>query len=91
MIKLVGIDHTAFLEKKPHMLLGICFQLARLIATNKIDLKDCPELFRLLKDGEEIADLLKLPPEEILVRWINYHLRKAGQDQRQVSNLGKDL
>jgi len=72
------------------MLLGICFQLARLVAVNKIDLKDCPELFRLLEDGEELADLLKLPPEHILIRWINYHLRKAGQE-RQISNLGKDL
>jgi plastin-1 len=33
---------------------------------------------------------MKLPAEEILVRWINYHLRAAGQE-RQVANLGKDL
>jgi len=33
---------------------------------------------------------MKLPPEEILIRWINFHLRAAGQT-RQVTNLGKDL
>lgn len=75
MIKLVGTDASTFLERKPHMLLGICWQLARLVAVKKIELNDCPELFRLLKDGEEIGDLKKLPPEEILVRWINYHCR----------------
>jgi plastin-1 len=32
---------------------------------------------------------LKLPPEEILKRWLNYHLNKAGQEP--VNNLGKDL
>jgi plastin-1 len=34
---------------------------------------------RLAKDGEELKDMLKLPPEDILIRWINYHLRAAGQ------------
>jgi plastin-1 len=53
-------------------------------------LKDCPELFRLLKEGEELADLNKLKTEEILIRWVNYHLMKNGQDRR-VNNLGKDL
>ena len=89
-IKMIGVDASVFLEKKPHMLLGLCWQVARLVATQKIDLKDCQELYRLLKDGEELSDLMKLPAEELLVRWINYHLRKAGQE-RQVTNLGKDL
>jgi len=78
-IKIVGTDASCFLEKKPHMLLGLTWQLARLCAIKKIDLKDTPELYRLLKDGETIEDLMKLPPEEILVRWINYHLRAADQ------------
>jgi hypothetical protein len=89
-IKLVGVNASAFLEKKPHLLLGVSWQLARKVSTSKIDLKDCPEIYRLLKDGEDIKDLMKLPPEDILIRWINYHLRKAGQT-RQVNNLGKDL
>lgn len=46
--------------------------------TKKIEIKNCPEIYRLLKDGEDIKDLMKLPPEEILIRWINYHMRKAG-------------
>lgn len=33
---------------------------------------------------------MKAPAEEILIRWINYHLKQAGQTQ-QVTNLGKDL
>lgn len=45
---------------------------------------------RLAKDGEELSDLLKVPPEDVLVRWINFHLKAAGQD-RVVTNLGKDL
>jgi len=33
---------------------------------------------------------VKLPAEEILVRWINFHLKASGQTQ-VVTNLGKDL
>jgi len=57
----------------------------------KMNLGDCAELYRLLEEGEEPSALGKLKPEEILVRWINYHLRKNGQDDKQVKNLGKDL
>jgi hypothetical protein len=28
-IKLVGIDATAFLDKKPHLILAVCWQIAR--------------------------------------------------------------
>jgi plastin-1 len=90
MIKLIGIDATAFLDKKPHLILAVCWQIARKLQTAKIQLKDCPEIMRLAKDGEELNDLLKVPPEDILVRWINFHLKAAGQD-RVVTNLGKDL
>lgn len=41
-------------------------------------------------EDEEIADFRRLKPEEILVRWVNFHLKAAGQEQR-ISNLGKDI
>lgn len=90
-LKLVGINASDFLEKIPHKLLGVCFQLARLLSVDNINLKDTPQLIALLEDGETLEDLLKLPPEHILIRWINYHLRAAGKPERQVKNLGKDL
>jgi len=62
----------------------------RLYLTKSIDLKQCPEIMRLAEDGEQLQDLLKLPPETILIRWINYHLRKEKID-RKVNNLGGDL
>jgi len=45
---------------------------------------------RLANEGETLAQLNKLKPEEILIRWINFHLKEAGQSRR-VENLGKDL
>lgn len=75
-IKLPGITCQAFLEKKHHMILGVLWQIFKMIITKKIDLKHCPEIMRLAEPGEDLAELLKLPPETILIRWVNYHLKK---------------
>ena len=55
-----------------------------------INLKNHPYLLRLLEPGETIEDLLKLTPEQILLRWFNYHLREAGSNRR-VNNFTGDI
>lgn len=62
----------------------------RLCLTKKISLKDCPEIMRLAEEGETLQDLMKLPPEAILMRWLNFHLKKQGIEKK-VNNLGSDL
>lgn len=89
LIKVFGIDGTSFLDKNHTHILSIVWQLVRIINTKSINLKECENLFHLLQDGEEIADLQKLSVEEILKRWVNFHLKNAGQEP--ISNLGKDL
>ena len=49
---------------------------------NQITLEHCPGLTNLLFEGETIEDLMKLSPEAILLRWVNYHLSNAGVDRR---------
>lgn len=56
----------------------------------KLNLKDTPEIMRLALEGEDLSHLNKLKPEELLIRWINFHLKEAGQERR-VANLGADL
>jgi hypothetical protein len=89
-IKMIGVDSNDFINKTPHMILGFLWQAIRMSLSKKITLKDTPEIMRLAEEGEELADLLKLSPETILIRWVNYHLKKAGQERR-IKNLGKDL
>ena len=89
LIKVTGIDTQTFLDKTSYLMLGVLWQLVRLLAMKAIDLNDCPEIYRLLKEGEELSDLQKLKSEEILVRWMNFHLRAA--EQPEISNLGNDL
>ena len=71
----------SILDKTPYLMFGVRWQLVRLLSMKAISLTDCPEIFRLKNDGEELADLLKLKAEQILVRWMNFHLRAAGQPE----------
>ena len=45
---------------------------------------------RLLNEGEELSDLLCLPPEQIILRWVNFHLA-GSESERRVTNFGTDL
>lgn len=45
---------------------------------------------RLLKDDEKLEDLLKMKPEDILLRWFNFHLKAAGHKD-EIHNFGKDI
>ncbi|KAG6370228.1 calponin homology domain-containing protein [Boletus reticuloceps] len=56
----------------------------------QVDIKLHPELYRLCKEGETVDELLRLTPDQILLRWFNYHLKAAGW-KRRVNNFGRDV
>jgi len=86
----VNIGSGDIMEGREHLILGLIWQIVRIGLMSKITLNNHPELFRLLEPGEDINDLLKLPPEQILLRWLNYHLKNAGSDRR-VNNFSSDI
>jgi len=86
----VGANELIHGAEHPHIVLGIVWQLVKIQLLNSINLKNHPELIRLLEDGETLADLLKLPPEQLLLRWFNYHLKNAGWPKR-VTNFSGDV
>ena len=55
-----------------------------------INLHDQPGLSALLDADETLDDLKRLSPEQILLRWVNYHLRQSGCDRR-VANFSADI
>ena len=73
-----------------HLILGLIWQIIRRGLLSKVDIKYHPELFRLLEDGETLEDFLRLREDEILRRWVNYHLKAAGW-ARRVNNFSKDV
>ncbi|CAM9625294.1 unnamed protein product, partial [Heterosigma akashiwo] len=40
--------------------------------------------------GETLEAFLSLPPDKILLRWMNYHLEKANSPRR-VENFGESI
>jgi plastin-1 len=57
--------------------LGFIWQAIKAELLGRINLKQHPELIRLLNKGEDMHDLLASSPEQILKRWFNYHLKKT--------------
>lgn len=47
------------------------------------------DLISLLLDGETLDHLMSLSPEELLLRWVNYHLRNAGT--QTINNFSEDI
>ncbi|MCQ2821225.1 MAG: hypothetical protein MJ252_28530 [archaeon] len=39
-----------------------------------------PQLARVCEENEKFDDLILLPPDEILIKWFNFHLKNAGQE-----------
>ena len=91
---LVNIGASNLMEgaKQPHLVLGLAWQIIKKGLLSTISIKNHPSLFRLLADGETLADLTKLPPEQVLLRWVNFQLARAQpQDPPVIKNFGGNL
>lgn len=87
---IVNIDAHDLAKGKPHLVLGLLWQIIRIGLFSHITLDSCPGLATLLFDGERLEDLMKLSPEAILLRWVNYHLERAGV-ARRCTNFQSDI
>ena len=90
-LNVIGINYDSILDGKNYiMVLGLMWQVVKIIVLSNIHLKQHPELIRLLNPGETLSDLLKLSPEQLLLRWFNYHLKAAGYDKK-ITNFSGDV
>lgn len=78
----VNIGSGDIIEVREHLILGLIWQIIRRGLLGKIDIKLHPELYRLLEEDETLEQFLRLPPEQILLRWFNYHLNNAKWNRR---------
>ena len=51
-----------------------------------------PGLAKLVdsENGETLKDLASMSPEDLLIRWVNYHLANAGTNKR-IKNFSDDI
>lgn len=87
----VNIGAGDIIEVREHLILGLIWQIIRRGLLGKIDIKLHPELYRLLEEDETLEQFLRLPPEQILLRWFNYHLKAANWSRRFGASISLDM
>ncbi|PON48467.1 Calponin domain containing protein [Parasponia andersonii] len=55
-----------------------------------LNLKKTQQLVELVDDSKDMEELLGLLPEKVLLKWMNFHLKKAGYE-KQVTNFSSDV
>lgn len=85
----VNIGAEDLKEGKPYLVLGLLWQVIKIGLFADIELSRNEALIALLREGESLEDLMKLSPEELLLRWANYHLENAGCNK--INNFSSDI
>lgn len=89
LIKIQDVNSDDFMQRNAPKMIDVIGQILKLIIVKNISFRNCPEIMCLVEEGEEPESLHNLLPEQILLRWVNYHLVK--QKQQKIKNLEKDL
>uniref|UniRef100_A0A8C7BFD2 Plastin 1 n=1 Tax=Neovison vison TaxID=452646 RepID=A0A8C7BFD2_NEOVI len=87
--RVVNIGAQDLKEGKPHLVLGLLWQIIKVGLLADIEISRNEALITLLNEGEDLEELMKLSPEELLLRWVNYHLTNAGW--RNIKNFSQDI
>ncbi|XP_064021175.1 plastin-1 isoform X1 [Pogoniulus pusillus] len=85
----VNIGSQDLKEGKPHLVLGLLWQIIKVGLFADIEISRNEALIALLNEKEELDQLMKLSPEELLLRWVNYHMANAGW--LKISNFSQDI
>ncbi|KAL5967337.1 Fimbrin [Taenia solium] len=73
----VNIGAADIVDGTRHLLLGLLWQIIKIGLLRQINVVAHSELVALLDEDETITEFAKLAPEQILMRWVNYHLKRA--------------
>ncbi|KAG2669714.1 hypothetical protein I3760_14G046300 [Carya illinoinensis] len=86
----VNIGTQDFIEGRRHLMLGLISQIIKIQLLADLNLKKTPQLVELVEDSKEVEELMSLSPEKILLRWMNFQLKKAGY-KKIVTNFSSDV
>jgi len=94
--RVVNIGAGDIMTGSPHLVLGLLWQVVKAGIMATLNLKATPELIQLLSaeegdDPDALRELLALPPEKVLLRWLNHQIRRGAMVDVTVKNFGRDL
>lgn len=87
---MVNVRYEFILDKREHIVLGLIWQIIKIYLSNQIHIRRHPEIIVLKKQDEEDEEMQKMHYEEVLLRWLNWHIQKDG-GKKVVKNFGNDL
>lgn len=85
----VNLGAEDLMAGKPYLVFGLLWQIIKIGLLKEVSVQKHPELLQLQNDGEE--DMANLPAEALLLKWMNYHLKKTSGGAEFVSNFAKDV
>ncbi|XP_012466061.1 fimbrin-2 isoform X2 [Gossypium raimondii] len=86
----VNIGTQDFIEGRRHLVLGLISQIIKIQLLADLNLKKTPQLVELVDDSKDVEELMSLPPEKILLRWMNFQLKKSSF-KKIVTNFSTDV
>ncbi|XP_050204851.1 fimbrin-5 [Mercurialis annua] len=86
----VNIGTQDLVEARPYLVLGLISQIIKIQLLADLNLKKTPQLVELVDDSKDVEELMGLPPEKVLLKWMNFHLKKAGYS-KEVTNFSSDV
>ncbi|XP_062081096.1 fimbrin-2 [Humulus lupulus] len=86
----VNIGTQDFIEGRRHLVLGVISQIIKIQLLADLNLKKTPQLVELVDDSKDVEELMSLPPEKILLRWMNFQLKKS-EYRKIVTNFSTDV
>ncbi|KAJ3428611.1 fimbrin-1 [Anaeramoeba flamelloides] len=86
-----GIKPTSLIDEEEIPCIQLTWEIIKQGLLARVNLKDHPELAELtLMDKETMETLSKSTPEELIIKWFNYHLSSAG-NQTKVTNFADSM
>ena len=70
--------------------MDVIYELTKIGLLSSISVTNYKELLQLKDGSEDFATFRGLLPESLLLRWVNYHLAKAGS-KSQIKNFSEDI
>jgi hypothetical protein len=87
---IVNIGPQDLANQTPHLILGLIWQVIRIDLLGQVSVEKHPEMMLLKEEHEDALTFASVTPEQNLLRWVNYHLKRAGTDRR-ISNFSSDI